>query len=79
MSQSCCIACPACNDDYLQLTEREAKVCETVCSSDGPIGFSAVRRSVGYHQEIVSRTLRRLVTYGAIEKVQGKYRSKAGQ
>lgn len=54
-------------------------VCETVCESAEPVGFSAVRRSVGLHQELVSRILRRLATYGAIEKVQGKYRGKCGQ
>lgn len=79
MSQACCIACPSCNEDYLQLTDREARVCEAVCLSEGPIGFSAVKRAVGYHQEIVSRMLKRLVVYGAIERVRGKYRRKVGQ
>lgn len=46
----------------------------TVCSSKEPVAFSIVKKSVGYHQEVVSRILRRLVNYGAIEKVRGKYR-----
>ena len=79
MSEACCIACPACNADMLQLTQREFEVCETVCSSDKPVGFSAVKRRVGYHQEVVSRILRRLVVYGALEKTQGKYRRRVGQ
>lgn len=54
-------------------------VCETVCGSAVPLGFSAVKRAVGLHQELVSRILRRLVTHGAIEKVQGRYKRKTGQ
>jgi len=78
LSSPCCVA--ACEDgDCLQLTERESRVCETVCGSTGPIGFSAVKRSVGLHQELVSRILRRLTTYGAIERFEGKYRRRAGQ
>jgi predicted transcriptional regulator len=65
--------------DCLQLTERELRVCETVCGSTEPLGFSAVKRSVGLHQELVSRILRRLAIYGAIEKVHGKYRRRIGQ
>jgi DNA-binding HxlR family transcriptional regulator len=79
MSHACCIACPTCNEDCLQLTDREFQVCETVCLSGAPISFSAVKRTVGFHQEIVSRTLKRLVVYGAIERVGGKYRRKVGQ
>ncbi|QQG48291.1 MAG: hypothetical protein HY247_05945 [archaeon] len=79
ISASCCVACPECNDDYLQLTDREMRICETVCSSSAPIGFSAVKRAVGLHQEVVSRTLKRLVNYGALERVSGKYRRKTGQ
>jgi len=79
MSATCCIACPDCHDDFLQLTERELEICEAVCTSSVPVGFSTVRRAVGYHQEVVSRTLRRLLTYGAIEKTDGKYRCKVSQ
>ena len=68
-----------CGSDCLDLTEREAMVCEAVCESPEPVGFSAVRRRVGLHQEILSRILRRLVNYEAIERVDGKYREKAGQ
>jgi len=76
MSVTCCIA-PCLSDDCLQLTKREMQVCEAVCTSPEPVGFSEVKRSVGLHQELVSRILRRLTTYGAIEKVQGKYRRKS--
>jgi DNA-binding MarR family transcriptional regulator len=62
------------NSDCLQLTEREAQVCMTVCSSPEPVAFSAVMRAVGYHQEVVSRILKRLVNYGALEKFRGRYR-----
>ena len=78
LSASCCSA-PCQNTDCLQLTERELRVCEAVCGSAEPLGFSAVKRSVGLHQELVSRILRRLTTHGAIEKVHGKYKRRVGQ
>ncbi|HZW85056.1 MAG TPA: helix-turn-helix domain-containing protein [Nitrososphaerales archaeon] len=60
--------------DCLQLTEREAEVCVAVCSSSEPVSFSKVRDAVGLHQELVSRILRRLMNYGAIEKSRDGYR-----
>ncbi len=75
----CCSAGGCCADDCLQLTEREASVCETICASGEPVGFSAIKRKLGFHQEVVSRILKRLVNYGAVEKVSGKYRKKTGQ
>jgi len=62
------------NPDCLQLTEREAQVCTAICSSAEPLSFSSVKDRLGYHQEVVSRILKRLVTYGAVEKFRGKYR-----
>jgi DNA-binding MarR family transcriptional regulator len=38
------------------------------------MAFSAVRNRLGYHQEVLSRILKRLVNYGAVEKFRGKYR-----
>ena len=78
MSATCCPVIMCENPDCLQLTEREAQVCVTVCSSEEPVAFSTVKKTLGYHQEVVSRILRRLVNYGAIEKVRGKYK-RAGQ
>ena len=49
-----------------------------ICSSAEPLAFSAVKNRFGYHQEVVSRILKRLVNYGAVEKFKGKYRQ-AGQ
>ena len=74
----CCAA--ECNaNNCLQLTDREMLVCETVCNSSKPLSFSSVKRSVGLHQELVSRILRRLTTHGAIEKAQGRYTRKVSQ
>ena len=64
--------------ECLQLTEREAQVCAAICASEEPVAFSTLRSSLGYHQEVVSRILRRLLNHGAIEKFRGKYR-RAGQ
>lgn len=58
----------------LQLTEREEQVCMTICTSEEPVAFSTVKKTLGFHQEVVSRILRRLVNHGAVEKVGGKYR-----
>ena len=74
MAVACCTAAPCNNSDCLQLTDRESNVCETVCGSPEPVSFSTIRGAVGYHQEVVSRILRRLVNYQAVEKVKGGYR-----
>jgi predicted transcriptional regulator len=60
--------------DCLQLTERESQVCVAICASSDPVSFSTLKQTLGFHQEVVSRILRRLVNYRAIEKVKGKYR-----
>jgi predicted transcriptional regulator len=59
--------------DCLQLTDREMSVCSTICFSKEPLAFSTIKRTVGYHQEVVSRILKRLINYGAIQKVRGRY------
>jgi len=45
-----------------------------ICKSEEPVTFSALKNSLGYHQEVISRILRRLVNHRAIEKVRGRYR-----
>ena len=74
MSLSCCPVAVCDSPDCLQLTEREAQVCMAICSSEEPVAFSALKDRLGYHQEVVSRILKRLVTHGAIEKFRGKYK-----
>ena len=74
MSVTCCPAAACDSSECLQLTERESKVCATICTSPEPVTFSSLRRSLGYHQEVVSRILKRLVRHGAVERVRGKYR-----
>jgi predicted transcriptional regulator len=78
LSATCCPVAVCGSPDCLQLTEREAQVCMTICGSEEPVTFSALKNTLGYHQEVVSRILRRLVNHGAIEKVMGRYR-RAGQ
>jgi DNA-binding IclR family transcriptional regulator len=79
MSLACCTDTSPCGSDCLQLTEREATICELICTSGEPIGFSALKKNAGFHQEVVSRILKRLLNHRAIEKVGGKYKRKAGQ
>lgn len=74
MQAACCPVSMCESQDCLQLTERELQVCMTVCASSGPVSFSALKKSVGLHQELVSRILRRLVNYGAVEKSEDGYR-----
>ena len=73
MSVMCCLPGSRSSSECLQLTEREARVCVAVCNSPEPVTFSALKTTLGYHQEVVSRILRRLMNHGAIEKVKGRY------
>ena len=49
-------------------------MCTTICSSEEPLAFTVVKNGLGYHQEVVSRILERLMNYGTVEKFRGKYR-----
>lgn len=42
------------------LSSREVRVCEVVCGSLREIGFNEIKRITGFHQEILSRILKRL-------------------
>jgi DNA-binding MarR family transcriptional regulator len=62
-----------CGDtDCIQLTEREALVCDFVCSHE-VVSFSVLRRATDLHQEVLSRIIKRLVRYGQIRKVGSGY------
>ena len=74
MPVSCCPGSSCDSPDCLQLTEREAELCEAICASPEPVAFSTLKETLGYHQEVVSRILRRLLNYRTIEKVKGRYR-----
>ncbi|TLX97438.1 MAG: hypothetical protein E6K90_01095 [Thaumarchaeota archaeon] len=71
---ACCDTLDCDRGDCLQLTPREEVVCSTVCHSETPLSFSRIKERCGLHQEVLSRILRRLSVYGALEKVDGKYR-----
>ena len=73
MSTACCPAAVCDSPDCLQLTVSEARVCMAICDSEDPVTFSALKTRLGYHQEVISRILRRLVNHGAIEKSRGRY------
>jgi DNA-binding IclR family transcriptional regulator len=79
MAGLCCAAGECSSPDCIQLTQRELAVCQTICESGVPVGFSEIKRVVGLHQEITSRILKRLLNHGAIEKRGGKYGCKTGQ
>ena len=71
---ACCDTLDCVSGDCLQLTPREEAVCGTICESGTPLSFSKIKERSGLHQEVLSRILRRLSVYGALEKVDGKYR-----
>ncbi len=73
---ACCDTLDCDSGDCLQLTPREEAVCSTVCESGTPLSFSKIKERSGLHQEVLSRILRRLSVYGALEKVDGNYRRK---
>jgi DNA-binding HxlR family transcriptional regulator len=71
----CCIGEGAC----VELTEREYSICSTICASSIPLSFSELRKSSEFHQEILSRILRRLQVHQIIEKNEdGRYRRPTG-
>ena len=74
---ACCETVDCDSGDCLQLTLREEAVCTTVCYSGTPLSFSKIKERSGLHQEVLSRILRRLSVYGALEKVDGKYRRRS--
>ena len=71
---TCCPVDMCESSECLQLTEREAKVCATICVSPEPVAFSTLKKTLGYHEDVLSRILKRLINHGAIKKVRGKYR-----
>ncbi len=72
------VCCPGNLDrsQCVELTEREYSVCSLVCGASEPVSFTELRRSTQFHQEILSRIVRRLVVYGIVKKSDdGRYRS----
>ena len=76
---ACCNPDACTRDDCVQLTNREASVCMTLCTSNEPMSFSQLKLEVGLHQEILSRIVRRLTIHGLIAKVDGRYQGRCGQ
>ena len=74
LGTACCETLDCDSGDCLQLTPREEVVCSTVCESGAPLSFSTIKEWSGLHQEVLSRILHRLSVYGALEKVDGRYR-----
>jgi DNA-binding HxlR family transcriptional regulator len=67
-------ASPRCDpDECIELTSREALVCDIVCKAKEPVSFTQLKESTELHQEILSRIVRRLAVYGLVRKVDGKY------
>ena len=77
LEMTCCETEDCTDGDCLQLTSREEVVCSTICNSGTPISFSRIKERLGLHQEVLSRILRRLSVYGAVEKAEGRYRRRS--
>jgi DNA-binding HxlR family transcriptional regulator len=75
------LVCPSgkCDpDDCVELTSREASVCGIICDASGPVSFTLLKATAGLHQEVVSRTVRRLAIHGLVRKVEGGYQGNCG-
>lgn len=75
------LVCPSgeCDpDECVELTTRESSVCDIICDAPGPISFTRLKETSGLHQEVVSRTVRRLTIHGLVRKVEGGYRGNCG-
>jgi DNA-binding HxlR family transcriptional regulator len=79
MAMGCCCPGGCGNVDCVQLTPREAQVCITLCKSAVPMSFTQLKESLGLHQEVLSRVVRRLTVHGLVAKVEGKYQGRCGQ
>ena len=66
-------------DDCVDLTEREYLVCDTICKAEHPVSFSELKRTLDLHQEILSRTVRRLIIHGLVKKEDDGYACECGQ
>jgi DNA-binding MarR family transcriptional regulator len=79
------ISLECCTDEWcksersVQLTEREAEVCEIIHGSDEPVSFGDLRKDTGFHQEIVSRIVRRLSAHGLVRKTPKGYLPEVSQ
>ena len=78
MALACLTDHCASDGDCVQLTEREYTVCEAICSSELPVSFGKLKEATNFHQEIVSRVVRRLMLHGLVSKVEGKYHGRYG-
>src|SRR5208283_3619492 len=70
---SVCVSGSCDPNECVELTIRESSVCDIVCSSHEPVSFSQLKKSTNFHQEILSRIVRRLAVHGLMRKVDGKY------
>jgi DNA-binding HxlR family transcriptional regulator len=69
------LCCTSSGGSCVELTEKEYKICDTICGSSHPVSFSELKHTSELHQEILSRILKRLQIHQVIEKMDdGKYR-----
>ena len=74
-----CNADSCSGEDCVQLTEREFSVCRLICSSSEPVSFGKLKKSTAFHQEIVSRIVRRLMIHGLVKRTDAGYLGQCGQ
>jgi len=76
------LVCAAGNCDTsecVELTNRESLVCSIVCQSQEPVSFTRLKEATDFHQEVLSRIVRRLAVHGLVKKVDGKYLGECGR
>ena len=69
-----CLSLDCAGEECVELTERESKVCATICSSEEPATFTQIKQANDLHQEVVARVLHRLTVHGLVRKTDdGRY------
>ncbi|MEM3267427.1 MAG: hypothetical protein QXR69_01915 [Conexivisphaerales archaeon] len=70
---SYCYAYSKIDRECVDLTEREYLILKVVCAEKEGVSFSSIKRQTSFHQEVLSRALKRLLIYGVIERSEGRY------
>ena len=61
------------DSECVELTQRESEVCSLICRSEEPISFTQLKQATNFHQEIVSRIVRRLMIHGVVKRSGTRY------
>ncbi len=63
-----CASCTCCSTERATIGSREKEALYKIVDMNGKARFNQLKKKTGYHQEILSRVLKRLVWSGYIWK-----------